>query len=96
MIKFKLTITLLLVLNTVIAFSQTINLVENNKWEGYGFSNHTGKVVPDSLFEISEGIVHLAGPHPGYLMSDEVYSDFELTAEFRWVKDPGVHFGPCD
>ena len=89
MIKFKLTITLLLVLNTLIAFSQTINLVENDQWKGYGFSDHTGKVVPDSLFVISKGVVHLAGPNPGYLMSDDVFSDFELTAEFRWVKEPG-------
>ena len=39
------------------------------------------------VFKVENGMIRLYGPKAGYLMSNEAYSEFQLTAEFRWNID---------
>ncbi len=68
--------------------AQNGKLFKKSKFNGYAFSPETGVVVPDSLFETGKGTIVLDGKTKGYLMSDEVYKNFQLTAQFRWIVKP--------
>ncbi len=67
------------------AEAQNGKLFKKSKFNGYAFSKQTGKVDPDSLFQTGKGTIALDGKTIGYLMSNEVYKNFKLTAQFRWM-----------
>lgn len=57
----------------------------------YAFEPASGKHTNASeLFPVEEGMIRLYGDKAGYLMSEQSFRDFELTAEFRWNTDPTV------
>jgi hypothetical protein len=57
----------------------------------YAFEPGAGKHADASeVFKVQEGMIRLYGDKTGYLMSEASFSDFELTAEFRWNTDPSV------
>ncbi len=70
------------------AEEQDGKLFKNSKFNGYAFSPETGAVAPDSLFETGNGTVVLDGKRIGYVMSDEVYKNFKLSAQYRWIVRP--------
>lgn len=41
----------------------------------------------DERFEVSEQMIRMHGTNGGYLMTDSVYENYELTLEFRWNID---------
>ncbi len=68
--------------------AQNGKLFKKSKFNGYAFSPETGVVAPDSLFETGKGTIVLDGKTKGYLMSDEVYKNFKLSAQFKWIVRP--------
>jgi hypothetical protein len=45
-------------------------------------------VDPDTVFWVKDGIINVSGQPFGYLRSNEVYSNYKLHVEYRWVKEP--------
>lgn len=68
---------------------QSKKLIHRNNLKGwYAYSADNGKPEKATdLFELTNGVIRMYGPHAGYLMSEQTFSDFELTAEFRWNTD---------
>lgn len=84
-----------LLLIIVILFSQNNNaqkriaLFNQKDFKGwYAFDEETGKHNNASdLFSVENNTIRMYGPKAGYLMSEESFSNFELTVEFRWNTD---------
>ncbi|MCW3785981.1 3-keto-disaccharide hydrolase [Plebeiibacterium sediminum] len=72
---------------TANAEAQNGKLFKKSKFNGYAYSSKTGKVEPDSLFKTGKGTIVLDGKTIGYVMSNEVYKNFKLTAQFRWMTE---------
>lgn len=54
----------------------------------YAFAEGTGKHQKASdLFKVEDHMIRLYGPKAGYLATDRVFKNFELTVEFRWNMD---------
>lgn len=65
---------------------QLFNQEDLNGW--YAFSAETGKVENASaLFQVEEKHIRMFGEKAGYLMSEQSFSAFELTVEYRWNAD---------
>lgn len=79
----------------LLLFSQNIiaqknkNLFNQKDLKGwYAFTEDRGKVNNASeIFTVEDNILRMFGTKAGYLMSEESFSNFELTAEFRWNND---------
>ncbi len=69
--------------------AQNGKLFKKSRFNGYAYSPETGVMAPGSLFETGKGTIVLDGKTKGYLMSNEVYKNFKLTAQFRWIVRPG-------
>lgn len=84
-----------LLLIIVILFSQNNNaqkriaLFNQKDLKGwYAFGEEAGKHNNASdLFSVENNTIRMYGPKAGYLMSEESFSNFELTVEFRWNTD---------
>jgi hypothetical protein len=40
--------------------------------------------IPDEVFSIQDGILHISGQHWGYLNTHEEFENYRLLAEFKW------------
>ncbi|MFB6340980.1 DUF1080 domain-containing protein [Saccharicrinis sp. FJH62] len=68
---------------------KTIQLFNGSNLTGwYAFEPESG-VHQDAgeLFKVEDGMIRMYGAKAGYLMSDQSFHDFTLTAEFRWNTD---------
>ncbi|WP_372773340.1 DUF1080 domain-containing protein [Mangrovibacterium sp.] len=84
---FKALLLTFLLLTSVNVFAQKATKLFNGKnlngW--YAFNAEHGKPTKaDQLFQAQDGMIRLFGPTVGYLMSKKSYTEFEITAEFRW------------
>lgn len=66
-----------------------IQLFNGNDLKGwYAFEPETGKhIYASELFLVEDHMIRLYGDKAGYLMSNQSFSDFQLTIEFRWNTD---------
>ena len=74
----------------LMVFAQSKTELFNHKdfsgW--YAYESDAGKQTDASkLFSIDENMIRLYGPKAGYLMSEQSFTNFKLTAEFRWNTD---------
>jgi hypothetical protein len=44
----------------------------------------TKREDPRRVFSVSEGMIHISGDGLGYLRTEKEYTDYHLTAEFKW------------
>jgi hypothetical protein len=65
--------------------------IGSNDWYAYTKDQRFDKAT--DLFSITDSMIRLYGNKTGYLMSKKVYSDFELTLEYRWNMDPAYAHG---
>lgn len=86
-----LPLTLLLLISVNIFAQKAEKLFNGKNLKGwYAFDAEHGKYPKaDQLFQSQDGMIRLFGPSAGYLMSKKSYSEFELTAEFRWNIEDG-------
>jgi len=68
---------------------QTIQLFNGSNLNGwYAFESETGTHIDaEEIFKVQDGMIRLYGSNAGYLMSDQSFHDFTLTAEYRWNTD---------
>lgn len=43
---------------------------------------------PDETFRVEDGLIHVSGVPNGYIRTKEVYSNYKLHVEWRWVEEP--------
>jgi len=58
-------------------------------------------IIPTEVFKMDNGILKITGLSTGYLRTPKIYSNYELTIEWRWTKILGnsgvlVHIQPND
>ena len=87
--RLQLLITLLFVTQFANAQTTTIQLFNQKNLKGwYAYEPETGKHANASdLFSVENGIIRLYGKKAGYLMSEQSFNNFQLTADFRWNTD---------
>lgn len=65
---------------------QLFNGKDLNGW--YAYEPEAGKYAnATDLFRIEQNMIRLYGNKAGYLMSEQVFRNFQLTVEFRWNTD---------
>lgn len=87
---FRLRLFILLLLIMHCAHAQTkIQLFNQKNLDGwYAYEPETGKHDNASdLFSVKHNMIRLYGKKAGYLMSDQAFSNFQLTVEYKWNTD---------
>jgi hypothetical protein len=84
-----------LILSTFLLFPQLGNAQKNIKlfngknlkgWYAFGSDSIKHENAAD-LFKMDKNMIRLYGKNAGYLMSNQSFSDFELTVEYKWNMD---------
>lgn len=80
---------ILLMFPRLVDAQTTIKLFDRIDLEGwYAYETESGKHSNASdLFSVEDHMIRLYGSEAGYLMSEQSFSDFRLTIEFRWNTD---------
>lgn len=68
--------------------SGSIELFNGTDLEGWDFVIADESVAVQDVFSVSDGIINIAGQPFGYMYTKEKYSDYKLTAEWRWPAEP--------
>jgi hypothetical protein len=68
------------------ASSKTINLFNGKNLDGwYSFIQYRGKNTdPKKVFTVDDGLIHVSGEEYGSIITTKEYSNYKLTAEFKW------------
>ena len=87
--RLQLLIIVLFVTQLINAQRTTLQLFNQKNLDGwYAYEPETGKHTNASdLFSVENGMIRLYGNKAGYLMSEQSFHNFKLTAEFRWNTD---------
>lgn len=87
--KCRLLIPLLFSFSFLTRAQSTIQLFNRKDLSGwYAFEPSSGKHENASnLFKVDQKMIRLYGNKLGYLMTQQSFRDFKLTAEFRWNID---------
>ena len=74
-----------------VSCTQQLALFNGTNLTGWYAFTEKGKKNADAqaIFTVSDSMIRLFGENPGYLMSLQSYSNFELTLEYRWNMDEG-------
>lgn len=63
---------------------KSIKLFNGKNLDGWIGYLDDSSLDPNAEFTVKNGVIHLSGKL-GYLHTEKVYSDYKLTAEWRWV-----------
>lgn len=88
----KLLIIISLVCLTDIAQAVPPLIFNGNNLDGwYAYTKFKGKVSnANEIFIVENGEIKLQGNDPGYIATNNIYSDFKLTLEFCWEIDSAI------
>jgi len=67
--------------------SQTINLFNGSNLDGWGFVLKDDSKKPEEVFNVKDGVIHIAGNPFGYMYTLEKFDNFRLHVEWRWQKE---------
>ncbi len=65
------------------SFKSLFNGKDIGGWNSFLKTNGLNK-DPDTVFSVSDGLLHITGKEFGYLVTEKTYSNFHLIAEFKW------------
>jgi hypothetical protein len=68
--------------------SSTVELFNGKDLSDWVVYTESGDVEPSSLFRAEDGMIYNAGVPNGYLRTKEIYGNFKLHLEWRWVDQP--------
>jgi len=77
-------ITLLSTVVSIPAKSQTIDLFNGSNLDGWGFVLKDDSKKPEEVFNVQNGLIHIAGDPFGYMYTLKNYDNFRLHVEWRW------------
>lgn len=86
---YRLLVFILLILPHHVNAQSTVELFNHKDLDGwYAFEPESGKHENASeLFHVDHQMIRLYGEKAGYLMSEQLFSNFQLTIEFKWNTD---------
>jgi len=68
--------------------SDTINLFNGRNFDGWYIYLKDADADPQDTWKVQDGEIYCTGKPTGFLRTQEQYSDFKLTFEWRWPKRP--------
>lgn len=80
----SIALSLFMLMSSCSSNSESINLFNGQNLDGWVGYLDDSTANPDTEFIVKDGVIHLGGKL-GYLHTEDVYSDYKLTAEWRWV-----------
>jgi hypothetical protein len=89
--KSNLKITFFLLLALILTSCNTDNKVElfnGENLDNWNIFVSTDDVKPSDLFWVEDGVINTSGIPHGYIRSKEVYSNYKLHVEWRWLEEP--------
>lgn len=69
----------------VISPAGRIELFDGNDFSGWTFAMH-GNADPAKTWSVTHGVIHCTGKPAGYLRTKNLYRDYRLAVEWRFVK----------
>jgi hypothetical protein len=78
----------------LIAFFSSCNNHPEELWNekdfsGWHFVLQDSSITPSENWQIRDGVIHCYGKTNGYMRTDKIYKNYELTLEWRWTNNPG-------
>jgi hypothetical protein len=89
--KSNLKITFFLLLALILTSCNTDNKVDlfnGENLDNWNIFVSTDDVKPSDLFWVEDGVINTSGIPHGYIRSKEVYSNYKLHVEWRWLEEP--------
>lgn len=76
---------------TACSSEETISLINGENLEGWHIDVPAMDSNPDTInpFIVRNGMLVSLGTPAGHLITDDIYSDYRLVAEYRFVNEPG-------
>lgn len=66
-----------------------VELFNGKDFSGWKLFIPDEKVNPATVWTVKEGVVHCTGKPAGYMRTEQAYSDYRLTFEWRWPEGGG-------
>jgi hypothetical protein len=89
--KSNLKSTLFFLLALILTSCNTDNKVDlfnGENLDNWNIFVSTDDVKPSDLFWVEDGVINTSGKPHGYIRSKEVYSNYKLHVEWRWLEEP--------
>jgi hypothetical protein len=89
--KSNLKSTLFFLLALILTSCNTDNKVDlfnGENLDNWNIFVSTDDVKPSDLFWVEDGVINTSGKPKGYIRTKEVYSNYKLHVEWRWVEEP--------
>jgi len=67
--------------------SQTIELFNGKNLDGWGFVLKDDSKKPEEVFNVQNGMIHIAGDPFGYMYTLNKYNSYHLHVEWRWPEE---------
>ncbi len=80
----SIVLSLFIMMSSCSSNTESINLFNGQDLEGWVGYLDDSTANTDAEFIVKDGVIHLGGKL-GYLHTEDVYSNYKLTAEWRWV-----------
>jgi hypothetical protein len=68
--------------------SEKIQLFNGKDLGNWVFCLKDKTVVPATVFQVRNGVIHISGNPFGYMRTEDSYSDYRLHVEWRWPSEP--------
>jgi hypothetical protein len=68
--------------------SEKIQLFNGKDLGNWVFCLKDKTVVPATVFQVRNGVIHISGNPFGYMRTQDSYSDYRLHVEWRWPSEP--------
>ena len=85
----KLTLFLALMasafVNNPVDAQKTVNLFNGKDLSNWDFVVEGNKVPASDVYYVQDGLIRIAGQPIGYMYTKEIYKNFKLHVEWRWV-----------
>jgi len=69
------------------AQTKTVELFNGENLDGWGFFLADETKKPEEVFTVKEGVIRIGGDPFGYMYTEDKYSNFHLSVEWRWPEE---------
>ena len=67
---------------------QSVELFNGENFDGWTLFLPGDSVAVEDVWSIKDGVVHCTGQPNGYMRTNEIFSNYKLTLDWRWVDEP--------
>jgi hypothetical protein len=65
------------------------DLWNGKDFSGWHFVLQDSSITPAENWQVKDGVIHCEGKTNGYMRTEKMYENYELTVEWRWAGEPG-------